>query len=739
MGAPRRIWVYQGFVDLIQREALVAGQRHALSPTEVALLDYLEARAGQTVGRAELLKEVWGYHERVVSRTLDTTVARLRVKVEADPANPRHMLTVSGEGYRFRPLGEPLGGRLGQSPLVGRATALEALDRHAALGVPVVTVCGLGGMGKSRLVSAWAEQRGVPMIEVAALSSPEEVRAALAAALGVSDGAGWSRLGEVLGQGRLPAIVLDQVEHLLPALLAPMATLTRRSGAGAGASVVLTSRVPVNAPGERLIELGPLSPEEALTLYELRRSGARDPDAPELLARVGHIPLAVELVAARSRSMSARDQIRTLGLGLLEDPSDPGRSVRRSIAGAWSTLEARERRGLRALVVFRGAFTVEAAIAVLGDEPQRALTVLHHLRERALVSPAPGAEGRSNVLEPIRWFVAEALPHDGGATLRHAAWFGRWVSDELRARLDTDEGAPRAAIAAEAPELLAALSSALELGRPDLAAGAWLGVFEVTRLDGRFAGEVARLGERVLGADGLDEHTLIAVASRLGDVQRRRGRTAEARALTAEATERAEVLGDARLLAFCAHAQGIAIYDDGDLGAAEALAQRAQALARTAGAPEIEAGGAERGGRALAVAGAHHDVVEAGDPVGMRGRGAVRSAVVVAVDGGEPVEGVVDAIQRPAEDARSTCAQGDHVGAAESEAAVRVDGETGATPRVGGVAEGQSGELVRPIRHGWWSHPAAAIVRSCAPCWACARGWPSCDARSPSSSGCAST
>ncbi len=51
--------------------------------------------------RSELLREVWGYHESVLSRTLDTHVGELRRKLEADPAAPRHILTVRKTGYRL--------------------------------------------------------------------------------------------------------------------------------------------------------------------------------------------------------------------------------------------------------------------------------------------------------------------------------------------------------------------------------------------------------------------------------------------------------------------------------------------------------------------------------------------------------------------------------------------------------------------------------------------------------------
>ncbi len=71
-----------------------AGRPVALRPKEYDLLGALLRHEGRVVGRAELLREVWGYHESVLSRTLDTHVGELRRKLEEDPAAPRHILTV---------------------------------------------------------------------------------------------------------------------------------------------------------------------------------------------------------------------------------------------------------------------------------------------------------------------------------------------------------------------------------------------------------------------------------------------------------------------------------------------------------------------------------------------------------------------------------------------------------------------------------------------------------------------
>jgi DNA-binding response OmpR family regulator len=72
-----------------------------LSSQEFSLLAYLIRHEGQAVSRDQLLKEVWGYPQLPLTRTVDNFIARLRFKIEEKPHQPRHILTVHGIGYRF--------------------------------------------------------------------------------------------------------------------------------------------------------------------------------------------------------------------------------------------------------------------------------------------------------------------------------------------------------------------------------------------------------------------------------------------------------------------------------------------------------------------------------------------------------------------------------------------------------------------------------------------------------------
>jgi len=88
-------------VDTNARTVKKGGQLCTLTPKAFELLLALIKRDGSVATRQELLKEVWGYGAFVLSRTVDSHVAELRRKLEADPARPAHILTVWKVGYRF--------------------------------------------------------------------------------------------------------------------------------------------------------------------------------------------------------------------------------------------------------------------------------------------------------------------------------------------------------------------------------------------------------------------------------------------------------------------------------------------------------------------------------------------------------------------------------------------------------------------------------------------------------------
>jgi len=89
-------------IDRSTRSVTRGGNAVELAPKEYDLLIALADRNGAVVSRLELMRQVWGYSDAVITRTIDTHVAELRRKLEHDPAQPRHILTVRKVGYRLK-------------------------------------------------------------------------------------------------------------------------------------------------------------------------------------------------------------------------------------------------------------------------------------------------------------------------------------------------------------------------------------------------------------------------------------------------------------------------------------------------------------------------------------------------------------------------------------------------------------------------------------------------------------
>ncbi|MEO9869421.1 response regulator transcription factor [Ekhidna sp.] len=88
-------------VDFKKYTATRNGNEEKLSHKEFEILQYLHEHEGEIVDRHELLKNVWGYHEQPTTRTVDNFIVKLRQKIEKDPANPHHIITVHGAGYKL--------------------------------------------------------------------------------------------------------------------------------------------------------------------------------------------------------------------------------------------------------------------------------------------------------------------------------------------------------------------------------------------------------------------------------------------------------------------------------------------------------------------------------------------------------------------------------------------------------------------------------------------------------------
>ena len=88
-------------VDFAKMEIVRNGQAVAMTAHEFKLLKFLVQNAGRVIPRSELLNEVWGYQNYPSTRTVDNHIWKLRLKLETEPDNPVHFLTVHGAGYKF--------------------------------------------------------------------------------------------------------------------------------------------------------------------------------------------------------------------------------------------------------------------------------------------------------------------------------------------------------------------------------------------------------------------------------------------------------------------------------------------------------------------------------------------------------------------------------------------------------------------------------------------------------------
>lgn len=99
---PQVISIGRVKIDAESHEVFVNGEPRHLTPIEFQLLYYLMSHAGQTIPKATLFEQVWGYEFVGGTNLVEVGIRRLREKIEEDPSRPTHILTTRGVGYRFR-------------------------------------------------------------------------------------------------------------------------------------------------------------------------------------------------------------------------------------------------------------------------------------------------------------------------------------------------------------------------------------------------------------------------------------------------------------------------------------------------------------------------------------------------------------------------------------------------------------------------------------------------------------
>jgi non-specific serine/threonine protein kinase len=427
---------------------------------------------------------------------------------------------------------EPLAGPHAGAAAIAAATALTSFGgrdrelaaiRHLVLddAVRLVTLTGAGGVGKTQLALHLARsvasdfRGGVWPVFLAPVLSPALVCSAAALVLEVQERSGRTLVEGIIARlGSEPILlILDNFEHVVDA--APL--VVEVLAACPGLTCLVTSRVLLQVSGEHAYPVPPLAlPLATATAATTAEHAARSPavqlfvsraravqpgfsltDAnavtvEAICRRLGGVPLAIELAAARVRHLSLDELAARLdapqagALGILtggrRDAPARQRTMRNAIAWSYDLLSPSGQAILRRVAVFVGGFTLTAAVAVAGCTDMDDAGIedgLDALVDNSLLYAEAGADGttRFGLLQTVREFGLEQLAVTGEAIdfqRRHAFWWVELVTRQWD-QLHREHVSPNAWLAwadAEQDNVRAALHWCLERGEAEWAV--WL-------------------------------------------------------------------------------------------------------------------------------------------------------------------------------------------------------------------------------------------------------------------------
>ncbi len=406
-----------------------------------------QADALAAYGRArEVLVEQLGIEPGAALRELEARILRQDEDLAASPASP------SGHG-ELTPAPQPAPSPEPTPPLPRAVPRLIGRDRERAAVVaaiedhPLVTLTGPGGVGKTTLAVSVAHDvvgagRPVRFVDLSGVAEDGDVARVVADGIGAADAGErdptalvtveLTRLGAAL-------LVLDNGEQVVDGVADLVSTVLARCPA---AGVVLTSREPLELSDERVFVVPSLDADaSAIELFRERSTAvggtgdqADDADVAQLCRRLDGLPLAIELAAARTRTLTPADLLARIDadLGVLDGGRGrPERHRTLLAAVAWShdLLEPDEQAVFRRLSVFPGAFDLRAAETIAGDDrltPSWVDDLLDRLvRQSMLGAEATPAGVRFRLLAAMRELGAAELV-DAGETEstfgRHTAW-----------------------------------------------------------------------------------------------------------------------------------------------------------------------------------------------------------------------------------------------------------------------------------------------------------------------------
>ncbi|WP_194916713.1 BTAD domain-containing putative transcriptional regulator [Catenulispora rubra] len=425
--------------------------------------------------------------------------------------------------------------RVPLSSFVGRTEDIAAVADRLKRS-RLVTLVGPGGVGKTRLAGELVAgyegcvPGGVWVVELASATEPEDVTRLVADALGLREpnlaerdrDAVLDRLVEFFS-GSLTVLLLDNCEHLLDTVARCVDELLGRCPL---LKVMTTSREPLGVPGEAQCPVLPLGwPEPGATVEQARESPAIRllldrasevrPDFElgadnvaalvEVCRRLDGLPLAIELAAARLRSLPLEQLVSRLDdrFRLLTGGSRTAlprhQTLRAVVAWSWSLLREDERRLAERLAVFPREVTLAAAEGVCaqdGTSPETVLDVLAALVDKSLLQVVDGPEGRYRMLETIREYALERLLESGRleqARRCHVAHF-LGLAEQAAPALRGDGQLPwLARLACHREDLLCALQYAIDVEDADTAVRLAAALGLLWTIHGDHAGAATRL------------------------------------------------------------------------------------------------------------------------------------------------------------------------------------------------------------------------------------------------------